>query len=107
VQHSVQLSGFFGSGRELLGVLIFCLFDQEDGFYVGLDNRYLQNDARTAFGLHRLEATAPRVCQICARPPSTASSLAVMKLLSSDARKAAAAPISDGSAMRWSGVIEA
>src|SRR6202789_1069958 len=45
--------------------------------------------------------------QICAKPPSTASSLAVMKLLSSDARKAAAAPISDGSAMRWSGVIEA
>ena len=48
-----------------------------------------------------------RVCQICASPPSTASSLAVMKLLSSDARKAAAAPISAGSAMRWSGVIEA
>ena len=47
------------------------------------------------------------VGQICARPPSTASSLAVMKLLSSDARKAAAAPISAGSAMRWSGVIEA
>src|ERR1700693_2051371 len=48
-----------------------------------------------------------RVGQICARPPSTASSLAVMKLLSCDARKAAAAPISAGSAMRWSGVIEA
>src|ERR1700677_1163068 len=47
------------------------------------------------------------VRQICARPPSTASSLAVMKLLSSDARKAAAAPISAGSAMRWSGVIAA
>ena len=45
--------------------------------------------------------------QICARPPSTASSLAVIKLLSSDARKAAAAPISAGSAMRWSGVIDA
>jgi hypothetical protein len=30
-----------------------------------------------------------------------------MKLLSSDARNAAAAPISAGSAMRWSGVIEA
>src|SRR5690606_29379915 len=45
--------------------------------------------------------------QICARPPSTASSLAVMKLLSGDARKAAAAPSSAGSAMRWSGFIEA
>jgi hypothetical protein len=30
-----------------------------------------------------------------------------MKLLSGDARKAATAPISAGSAMRWSGVIEA
>jgi len=29
------------------------------------------------------------------------------KTLSSDARKAAAAPISAGSAMRWSGVIDA
>jgi hypothetical protein len=45
--------------------------------------------------------------RVCARPPSTASSLAVMKLLSDDARKAAAAPISAGSAMRWSGFIEA
>jgi hypothetical protein len=44
--------------------------------------------------------------QSCARPPSTATSLAVMKLLSDDARKAATAPISAGSAMRWSGVIE-
>src|ERR1700720_2887043 len=34
-----------------------------------------------------------RARQICARPPSTASSLAVMKLLSGDARKAAAAPM--------------
>ena len=31
----------------------------------------------------------------------------MVKLLSSDARKAATAPISDGSAMRWSGVIAA
>ena len=31
--------------------------------------------------------------QICAMPPSTATSLAVMKLLSDDARKAATAPI--------------
>jgi hypothetical protein len=46
-------------------------------------------------------------CQSCARPPSTATSLAVMKLLSDDARKAAAAAISAGSAMRWSGVIAA
>ena len=46
-----------------------------------------------------------RACQSCARPPSTATSLAVMKLLSDDARKAAAAAISAGSAMRWSGVI--
>ena len=38
--------------------------------------------------------------QICARPPSTATSLPVMKLLSCDARKAATAPISAGSAMR-------
>src|SRR3546814_2949361 len=38
--------------------------------------------------------------QSCASPPSTASSLAVMKLLSDDARKAAAAPISAGSPMR-------
>ncbi len=45
--------------------------------------------------------------QSCARPPSTATSLAVMKLLSDDARKAATAPISAGSAMRWSGVIAA
>ena len=43
--------------------------------------------------------------QSCARPPSTATSLAVMKLLSEDARKAAAAAISDGSAMRSRGVI--
>lgn len=45
--------------------------------------------------------------QVCASPPSTATSLAVMKLLSDEARKAAAAPISAGSAMRWSGFIEA
>src|SRR5664279_3374018 len=44
--------------------------------------------------------------QICARPPSTATSLPVMKLLSDDARKAAAAPTSAGSPMRWSAVIE-
>src|SRR5580700_3165033 len=44
--------------------------------------------------------------QSCARPPSTATSLAVMKLLSDDARKAAAAPTSAGSPMRWSAVIE-
>src|SRR5690348_2731969 len=43
---------------------------------------------------------APVARQICARPPSTATSLAVMKLLSSDARKAATVPISAGSAMR-------
>src|SRR3546814_227993 len=48
----------------------------------------------------------PRRGQSCASPPSTASSLAVMKLLSDDARKAAAAPISAGSPMRWSAVIE-
>src|SRR6185312_3770312 len=53
---------------------------------------------------HEILATRPGVaCQICARPPSTATSLAVMKLLSGDARKAATAPISAGSAMRWSG----
>src|ERR1700682_4019934 len=45
--------------------------------------------------------------QSCARPPSTATSLAVMKLLSDDARKAATAPISAGSAMRLSGLSEA
>ena len=45
--------------------------------------------------------------QICARPPSTATSLPVMKLLSGDARKAATAPISAGSAMRLSGLSEA
>src|ERR1700730_937745 len=44
--------------------------------------------------------------QSCARPPSTATSLAVMKLLSDDARKAAAAPTSAGSPMCWSAVIE-
>src|SRR6202142_2311465 len=54
-----------------------------------------------------LRITGPRRGQSCARPPSTATSLAVMKLLSGDARKAATAPISAGSAMRWSGVIEA
>jgi len=43
--------------------------------------------------------------QSCARPPSTATSLAVMKLLSDDARKAAAAPTSAGSPMCWSAVI--
>ena len=40
------------------------------------------------------------------RPPSTATSLAVMKLLSDDARKAATAPTSAGSPMCWSAVIE-
>src|SRR3984957_13474917 len=45
--------------------------------------------------------------QICARPPSTATSLAVMKLLSDDARKAAAAPPPAGSPMRLNRVIEA
>jgi hypothetical protein len=44
--------------------------------------------------------------QSCAKPPSTATSLAVMKLLSDDARKAAAAPSSAGSPMRWNSVIE-
>ena len=39
-------------------------------------------------------------------PPSTATSLPVMKLLSDDARKAATAPTSAGSPMRWSAVIE-
>src|SRR6185312_13642178 len=43
----------------------------------------------------------------CAMPPSIATSLAVIKLLSDDARKAATAPISEGSAMRCSGVIAA
>src|SRR5690606_3822093 len=56
---------------------------------------------------NRMERLPGVVRQICARPPSTASSLAVMKLLSDDARKAAAAPISAGSAMRWSGFIDA
>lgn len=50
---------------------------------------------------------APSIRQSCARPPPTATSLAVIKLLSDEARKAAAAPISAGSAMRWSGVIAA
>ena len=45
--------------------------------------------------------------QICAKPPSTATSLPVMKLLSSDARNVAAAAISAGSAMRRSGVMDA
>src|SRR3546814_5086490 len=44
----------------------------------------------------------PRRCQSCASPPSTASSLAVMKLLSDDASTAAAAPNSAGSPMRRS-----
>lgn len=50
---------------------------------------------------------APSIRQSCASPPPTATSLAVVKLLSDEARKAAAAPISAGSAMRWSGVIAA
>jgi hypothetical protein len=60
-----------------------------------------------AMGYCKLAAGACMGRQSCARPPSTATSLAVMKLLSGDARKAATAPISAGSAMRRSGVIEA
>ena len=47
------------------------------------------------------------VSQIWARPPSTDTSLAVMKLLSSEARNAATAPTSAGSAMRCSGLASA
>ena len=53
-----------------------------------------------------LRSTGPYRGQSCAGPPSTATSLAVMKLLSDDARKAAAAATSAGSPMRCSAVIE-
>jgi hypothetical protein len=43
--------------------------------------------------------------QICACPPSTYTSLPVMKLLSSDARNRAAAAVSSGSPIRPRGIV--
>ena len=37
----------------------YFVYSSRQGDYIGSNNRHLQDDARNAFGLHRLEATAP------------------------------------------------
>ena len=50
---------FFGGGRELLRVLIFCLFVQNWEAKLDPITDIFRTMHVTAFGLHRLEATAP------------------------------------------------
>src|SRR2546421_7691342 len=50
---------FFGGGRELLGVLIFCLRVQKEEAKLDPITDIFRTMHVTAFGQHRLEATAP------------------------------------------------